>query len=465
MSSDTYDVAIVGGGPGGYIAAIRAAQLGLNPVVIEKERVGGVCLNVGCIPTKALLKNAELVLAMRHGEDYGITCDNLKFDMSKAVARSRTAANTLVGGIEYLLKKNKISLIGGHGRLTSASTVEVTSDDGDTQTIEAKSIVISTGSRSKVIPPVPVDGERIITSTEAMLLNEPPESMTIIGGGAIGVEFAYYYAAYGTRVTIIEMLPRLLPVEDAEISAILEKAFGRLEITLKMGARVEKAEAGSSGTTVTVSIDGESETIYSDITLLAIGRDPNTEELGLEEVGVETDRGFVKVDEGYHTSVPGIYAIGDVIGPPLLAHVASAEGINLMERLAGHTPSPIDYDNIPGCTYCQPQVASIGLTEEKAKEEGIAYKVGKFPFAASGKAVAVNHSEGFVKVLVGEKYGEILGAHIIGSDATELIAEYGLGMKLEATVDEIHQTIHAHPTMSEALAEAAAATHGEAIHI
>ena len=464
MSSDTYDVAIVGGGPGGYVAAIRAAQLGLNPVVIEKERVGGVCLNVGCIPTKALLKNAELVLTMRHGEDYGITCDNLKFDMSKAVERSRKAANTLVGGIEYLLKKNKVRLIGGHGRLTSASTVEVTSDDGDTQTIEAKSIVISTGSRSKVIPPVPVDGERIITSTEAMLLNEPPESMTIIGGGAIGVEFAYYYAAYGTRVTIIEMLPRLLPVEDAEISAILEKAFGRLEITLKMGARVEKAEAGSSGTTVTVSIDGESETICSDITLLAIGRDPNTEELGLEEVGVETERGFVKVDEGYHTSVPGIYAIGDVIGPPLLAHVASAEGINLMERLAGHDPPPIDYDNIPGCTYCQPQVASVGLTEEAAKEQG-EIKVFKMPYQASGKAVALGATEGMVKLISDAKYGEILGAHIIGTDATELIAEICTARTLETTTTEVHKTIHAHPTLSELVMEAAAGIEGEAIHI
>ena len=464
MSSDTYDVAIVGGGPGGYVAAIRAAQLGLNPVVIEKERVGGVCLNVGCIPTKALLKNAELVLTMRHGGDYGITCDNLKFDMSKAVARSRKAANTLVGGIEYLLKKNKVRLIGGHGRLTSASTVEVTSDDGDTQTIEAKSIVISTGSRSKVIPPVPVDGERIITSTEAMLLNEPPESMTIIGGGAIGVEFAYYYAAYGTRVTIIEMLPRLLPVEDAEISAILEKAFGRLEISLKMGARVEKAEAGSSGTTVTVSIDGESETICSDITLLAIGRDPNTEELGLEEAGVETERGFVKVDEGYHTSVPGIYAIGDVIGPPLLAHVASAEGINLMERLAGHDPPPIDYDNIPGCTYCQPQVASVGLTEEAAKEQG-EIKVFKMPYQASGKAVALGATEGMVKLISDAKYGEILGAHIIGTDATELIAEICTARTLETTTTEVHKTIHAHPTLSELVMEAAAGIEGEAIHI
>jgi dihydrolipoamide dehydrogenase len=464
MSSDTYNIAIVGGGPGGYVAAIRAAQLGLKPVVIEKERAGGVCLNWGCIPTKALLKNAELVLTMRHGEDYGIFCDNLTFDMSKAVERSRKAADTLAGGIEYLLKKNKISLISGHGRVASASTVEVTGADGSTQTIEAKSVVLSTGSRSKAIPPVPVDGKRIITSTEAMLINEPPKSMTIIGGGAIGVEFAYFYAAYGTKVTIVEMLPHLLPVEDEEISAILEKSFTKLGITIKTGARVEKAEAGTSGTTVTVSINGSSETIYSDLTLLAIGRDPNTEELGLEELSVATDRGFVKVDEGYQTSVPGIYAIGDVIGPPLLAHVASAEGINLMERLAGHNPPPIDYNNIPGCTYCQPQVASVGLTEAAAKAQG-EIKVFKMPYQASGKAVALDATEGMVKLIADAKYGEILGAHIIGADATEMISEICTARTLESTTTEIHKTVHAHPTLSELVMEAAAGIDGQAIHI
>lgn len=464
MSSTTYDVAIVGGGPGGYVAAIRAAQLGMQPVVIEKERVGGVCLNWGCIPTKALLKNAELVLTMQHAEEYGISCDNLTFDISKAVERSRKAADTLAGGVEFLLKKNKVPLITGHGRLRSASTVEVTDGDGQVSEVEAKSIVIATGSRSKSIPTVPVDGTRIITSTEAMLPKQAPESMTIIGGGAIGVEFAYFYAAYGTKITIIEMLPHLLPPEDEEICETLERALKKLGMTIMTGTRVERAEAGSSGTTVTVSSDGTPETIYSDITLLAIGRDPNTEDLGLGDLGVETDRGFIKVTEGYQTNVAGVYAVGDVIGPPLLAHVASAEGINLMERLAGHSPQPIDYDNIPGCAYCQPQVASVGLTEKAAAEQG-EITVFKMPYRSSGKAVALGETEGMVKLIADAKYGEILGAHIIGADATELIAEICTARTLETTVAEVRQTIHAHPTLSELVMEAAAGIDGEAIHI
>ena len=464
MSETTYDVAIIGGGPGGYVAAIRAAQLGMKPVVIEKGRPGGVCLNWGCIPTKALLKNAELVLMMQHAEDYGISCDNLTFDISKAVERSRKAADTLAGGVEFLLKKNDVPVISGHGRLKSASTVEVTDAEGQTSEVEAKSIIISTGSRSKNIPVIPVDGERIITSSEAMLLEKPPESMTIIGGGAIGVEFAYYYAAYGTKITIIEMLPHLLPLEDEEISEQLEKAFQKLGVNLMTGAKVEKAEAGSGGTTVIISKDDKTETIYSDITLMAIGRDPNSEELGLEELGVETDRGFIKVNEEYQTNVAGVYAIGDVIGAPLLAHVASAEGISLMEQLAGHETHPIDYGNIPSCTYCQPQVASVGLTEKAAAEQGD-IKVFKMPYRSSGKAVAVGHVEGMVKLVADARYGEILGAHVIGADATELIAELCTARTLETTAAEIRQTIHAHPTLSELVMEAAAGIDGEAIHI
>ena len=464
MASEHYDVAVVGGGPGGYVSAIRAAQLGLKPVVIEKDKPGGVCLNWGCIPTKALLKNAELVLTMRHAEDYGISCDNLRFDMGKAVQRSRKAADTLAGGIQFLLKKNKVDLVSGHGRLASATSVDVTDDRGETRTINARSIILATGSRSKAIPAVPVDGERIITSTEAMLIEDPPGSMTIIGGGAIGVEFAYYYAAYGTEVTIVEMLPHLLPVEDEEISEALEKSFAKLGIKIKTGARVESAESRSDGTSVTVTVNGEEETLMADITLLAIGRDANVEDVGLEELGVQTDRGFVKVDEHCRTTVSGVYAIGDVAGPPLLAHKASAEGIGLVERLAGHDAPPIDRENIPACTYCQPQVASVGLTEAQAAEER-EIQVFCMPYRSSGKAVAAGQTDGMVKLIADAKYGEILGAHIIGADATELIAEICTARTLESTTRELHKTIHAHPTLSELVMEAAAGMEGAAIHI
>ena len=464
MASDIYDVAVVGGGPGGYVSAIRAAQLGLKPVVIEKDKPGGVCLNWGCIPTKALLKNAELVLTMRHGEDYGISCDNLQFDMGKAVQRSRKAADTLAVGIKFLLKKNKVDLVSGHGRLASATSVDVTIGKGETQTVNARSIILATGSRSKAIPAVPVDGKRIITSTEAMLIEEPPGSMTIIGGGAIGVEFAYYYAAYGTEVTIVEMLPHLLPVEDEEISETLEKSFAKLGIGIKTGARVESAESDSDGTSVTVTVDGKEETLKADVTLLAIGRDANIEDIGLEELGVETDRAFIKVNEQCQTTVSGVYAIGDVTGPPLLAHKASAEGINLVERLAGHPSPPIDRENIPACTYCQPQVASVGLTETQAAE-GREIQVFRMPYRSSGKAVAVGQTDGMVKLIADAKYGEILGAHIIGADATELIAEICTARTLESTTRELHKTIHAHPTLSELVMEAAAGVEGAAIHI
>ena len=464
MASEIYDVAVVGGGPGGYVSAIRAAQLGMKPVVIEKDKPGGVCLNWGCIPTKALLKNAELVLTLRHAEDYGISCDNLRFDMGKAVQRSRKAADTLAGGIKFLLKKNMVDLVSGHGRLASATSVDVTNDQGETQTVNARSVVLATGSRSKAIPAVPVDGKRIITSTEAMLIEEPPGSMTIIGGGAIGVEFAYYYAAYGTEVTIVEMLPHLLPLEDEEISESLEKSFAKLGIGIKTGARVESAESGSDDTSVTVTVDGKNETLKADVTLLAIGRDANVEDIGLEALGVETDRGFIRVDDECRTTVSGVYAIGDVTGPPLLAHKASAEGINLVERLAGHPSPPIDRENIPACTYCQPQVASVGLTEAQAAEER-EIQVFRMPYRSSGKAVAAGDTDGMVKLIADAKYGEILGAHIIGADATELIAEICTARTLESTTRELHKTIHAHPTLSELVMEAAAGLEGAAIHI
>lgn len=464
MASQTYDVAVIGGGPGGYVTAIRAAQLGLKPVVIEKDKPGGVCLNWGCIPTKALLKNAELVLTLRHAEDYGISCDNLRFDMGKAVQRSRKAADTLAGGIGFLLKKNKVDFVSGRGRLATANSVDVTNDKGETRTVNAHSIVLATGSRSKAIPVVPVDGRRIITSTEAMLLEEPPGSMIIIGGGAIGVEFAYYYAAYGTEVTIVEMLPHLLPAEDEEISEALVKSFTKLGVGIRTGARVESAESSPGGTTVTVTVAGTEETLNADVTLLAIGRDANVEEIGLEALGVETDRGFIKVDDECRTTVSGVYAIGDVAGPPLLAHKASAEGINLVERLAGYPSPPVDRENIPACTYCQPQVASVGLTEAQAAADR-EIQVFRMPYRSSGKAVAAGQTDGMVKLIADAKYGEILGAHIIGADATELIAEICTARTLESTIRELHKTIHAHPTLSELVMEAAAGLEGAAIHI
>ncbi len=464
MALNSYDLAVIGGGPGGYVSAIRASQLGLKTVVIEKEAPGGVCLNWGCIPTKALLKNAELVLTMRHGEDYGIFCDNLRFDMSKAVQRSRKAANTLASGIKFLLKKNKIDIVSGEGCLDSANTIQVTNKTGEIQKIVSQAIIIATGSRSKRIPTVPVDGNQIITSTEAMLIEKPPETITIIGGGAIGVEFAYYFAAYGTKVTIVEMLPNLLPVEDLEISQMLEKSFSALDIQIKTNARVESAKSNSEGTSVIIEVNGQLETLNAELTLLAIGRDGNIEDVGLEKIGIETDRGFITVDEKCQTSVPDIYAIGDVTGPPLLAHKASAEGINLAERLAGHMSPGIDKTNIPSCTYCQPQVASVGLTEAQAAEQR-EIKVFRMPYRSSGKAVAVDQTDGMVKLIADAKYGEILGGHIIGADATELIGEICLARTLEATTEELHKTIHAHPTLSELVMEAAAGIEDGAIHI
>ena len=464
MALNSYDLAVIGGGPGGYVTAIRASQLGLKTVVIEKEAPGGVCLNWGCIPTKALLKNAELVLTMRHGEDYGIFCDNLRFDMSKAVQRSRKAANTLASGIKFLLKKNKIDIVSGEGCLDSANTIQVTNKTGEIQKIVSQAIIIATGSRSKRIPTVPVDGNQIITSTEAMLIEKPPETITIIGGGAIGVEFAYYFAAYGTKVTIVEMLPNLLPVEDLEISQMLEKSFSALDIQIKTNARVESAKSNSEGTSVIIEVNGQLETLNAELTLLAIGRDGNIEDVGLEKIGIETDRGFITVDEKCQTSVPDIYAIGDVTGPPLLAHKASAEGINLAERLAGHMSPGIDKTNIPSCTYCQPQVASVGLTEAQAAEQR-EIKVFRMPYRSSGKAVAVDQTDGMVKLIADAKYGEILGGHIIGAEATELIGEICLALTLEATTEELHKTIHAHPTLSELVMEAAAGIEDGAIHI
>ncbi len=462
MNSDTtYDLIVLGGGPAGYAAAIRAGQLGKKALCLEMERAGGTCLNWGCIPSKALLKSAEAYQAALHADEFGISCGEVTFDFEKVMGRSRAVSDQMGRGIEFLFKKNKVDYVVGKGMVHAAGMVEITEGESKGTYLQAEKIMIATGCKPRKVDEVEVDGKRVMTSREALAMTEQPQSIAIMGAGAIGAEFAYFLNAFGTKVTLIEMLPSVLPVEDDEVSKAIEKSFSEQGIDCRTDTRVDAIEVGADSVSLTLARGEETETLEAESLLLAIGVVPNLDGALSDKLKLELNRGYLKVDERYETSEKNIYAAGDIVGPPWLAHVATYRAI---QAVNGHS-DPIPFDAFPGCTYCQPQVASIGLTEEKAKEEGIAYKVGKFPFAASGKAVAVNHSEGFVKVLVGEKYGEILGAHIIGSDATELIAEYGLGIKLEATVDEIHQTIHAHPTMSEALAEAAAATHGEAIHI
>jgi dihydrolipoamide dehydrogenase len=459
-----YDLIVIGGGPAGYAAGIRAGQLGHRALVIEKERAGGTCLNWGCIPSKALLKSAEAYQAALHSETFGFTCKEIEVDFAQVMARSRSVADQMGGGIEFLFKKNKVDYVVGSAKLIEPGLVEVTDGDHAGSSIKGDRVMIATGCKPRTLEEVPVDGSRIMTSREALAMKEMPASIAILGAGAIGAEFAYFLNAFGCKVTLIEMLPNVLPVEDAEISKALGKAFVKQGIDCRTNTRVDQIEVVDDGVTLALHSEKGDEAIQVESVLLAIGVVPNLQGVLADTCKVELSRGYVQVDETYQTSLPGVYAAGDIIGPPWLAHVATYRAVQAVNGMFGHA-DPIPMSAFPGCTYCQPQVASIGLTEEKAKEEGIAYKIGKFPFAASGKAVAVNHPEGFVKIIVGEKYGEILGAHIIGSDATELITEYGLGMKLEATVDEIHQTIHAHPTMSEALAEAAASVNGEAIHI
>ena len=459
-----YDLIVIGGGPAGYAAGIRAGQLGHRALVIEKERAGGTCLNWGCIPSKALLKSAEAYQAALHSETFGFTCKEIEVDFAQVMARSRNVADQMGGGIEFLFKKNKVDYVVGTAKLIEPGLVEVTDGEHAGSSIKGDRLMIATGCKPRTLEEVPVDGTRIMTSREALAMKEMPASIAILGAGAIGAEFAYFLNAFGCKVTLIEMLPNVLPIEDTEISKALEKAFVKQGIDCRTNTRVDHIEVVDDGVTLTLHSEKGDESIQVESVLLAIGVVPNLQGVLGDACKVELTRGYVQVDEHYQTSLPGVYAAGDIIGPPWLAHVATYRAVQAVNGMFGHA-EPIPMGAFPGCTYCQPQVASIGLTEEKAKEEGVTYKVGKFPFAASGKAVAVNHPEGFVKIIVGEKYGEILGAHIIGSDATELITEYGLGMKLEATVDEIHQTIHAHPTMSEALAEAAASVHGEAIHI
>lgn len=464
MSEGTYDLIILGGGPAGYAAGIRAGQLGKKAVVIEMERAGGTCLNWGCIPSKALLKSAETFQNFKHAEDLGISCGDISYDFEKIIQRSRGVADQMGGGIEFLFKKNKVDYIVGRGMVRTAEEVEITEGKDAGKIVTGGKVMIATGCKPRSLDEVAMDGERVMTSREALAMKKQPKSIAIMGAGAIGAEFAYFLNAFGTKVTLVEMLPKVLPVEDTEVSDALLKSFKKQGIDCRTSTRVDKIEVKDESVVLSMAKGDDTEQLEVESLLLAIGVVPNLEGAVSEDLKLELDRGYLKVDENYQTSTPGIYATGDIVGPPWLAHVATYRAIQAVNGMFEHS-KPIPFDAFPGCTYCQPQVASIGITEEKAKEEGFDYKIGKFPFAASGKAVAVNHSEGFVKVIVDEKYGEILGAHIIGSDATELITEYGLAMNLEATVDEIHGTIHAHPTMSEALAEAAAAAHGEAIHI
>jgi len=463
-----YDIAVLGGGPGGYVAAIRAGQLGFKTVVIDKDNLGGICLNWGCIPTKSLLKNAEMYDNLKnHGTDFGIKSSGLEFDFTRIIKRSRDISDRISKNVEMLVKKNKVDRIRGFGKLTAKNTIEISDEKGKVkESIKADKIILATGARPRNIPAIPVDKKNIITSTEAMSLEKLPKELIVVGAGAIGIEFAYFYSVLGTKVTIVEMLKNILPIEDEEVSKTLEKNFKKRGIEILTNSTVEKAEVKGNKVNVTVKTDGKSKVISADKVLNAIGVVGNIEGIGLEDLGIQTEKNHIRVNkETYETNVNNIFAIGDVIGPPWLAHVASAEGIHCVEHIKGIHHPPIDYENIPGCTYCQPQVASVGLTEAKAKEKGYEVKVGKFPFMASGKAFAIGEREGFVKLIFDSKYGEILGAHIIGSEATEMIAEVTLARSLEATGESLIKTVHAHPTLSESIMEAAANAYGEAIHI
>ncbi len=463
MADKQYDVVIIGGGPGGYVAGIRAGQLGLKTLVIEKDKLGGICLNWGCIPTKALIKNAEVLTTFKHAEDFGFSFENLKVDFPKAVKRSRDIALKSSKGIEFLFKKNKIEHLSATAKIASKGVVEI-DQQGKKEKINAKNIIIATGTRPRILPGIPVDYKQIITSTEAMILPEVPKRLVVIGSGAIGTEFAYIYNAYGSKVTIVEMLDSLLPIEDREITKVLRRNFEKNGIEVFTDAKAESVTTGKEATVKISTKDGVKE-IKADIVLSAIGVQGNIENLGLEALGVKTEKSFIKVDKNLKTNVDGIYAIGDVAGPPCLAHKASHEGIVCVETIAGKHPHPVDYDNIPGCTYCQPQVASVGMTEEKARAQGLEIKVGRYPFRSHGKALALNETEGMVKLIFDAKYGELLGAHIIGPEATEMIAELVTARTLETTAEQIYNTIHAHPTLTEGVAEAALDAYDRALHI
>ncbi len=465
MADQEFDVFVIGGGPGGYTTAIRSSQLGLKTGIVERDRLGGVCLNWGCIPTKALLKNAEILQLFRKSEEWGISYDNLRVDFSKIIKRSRGVADRVSKGVEYLMKKNKIEVFSGQARLAGEGRVEIKAEGKEDLLVRARHIVLATGARPRTLPGVAIDRKRVISSTEAMVLSEQPKSMLILGAGAIGIEFAYFYNALGTKVTVVEMMPGILPVEDRELTRLLEASLRKQGIEILTGTKVESVRPRANDVAVSVSSSGVKKELVADVALMAIGVQGNVENLGLDVLGVAVERSSVKVDKDYRTNVPGIYAIGDVIGAPWLAHVASAEGIHCVEAIAGKKPAPLDYSTIPGCTYCQPQIGSIGMTEEKARAEGHELKIGRFPFRPLGKAAATGETEGMVKLIFDAAYGELLGAHILGAEATEQIAELLIAKKLEATGQSIFRAVHAHPTLSEAIMEAAAAAYGEAINI
>ena len=461
-----YDIIVIGSGPGGYVTAIRAAQLGFKTAIIEKENLGGICLNWGCIPTKALLKSAHVFNYLKHAEDYGVNkVENPGFDFTKVIQRSRGVASKMSGGIQFLMKKNKIDVIMGTAKVKAGKKVSVVDTEGKTTEYSATNIIIATGARSRELPNLPQDGKKVIGYRQALSLPEQPKSMIVVGSGAIGIEFADFYNSMGTKVTVVEFLPNIVPLEDEEVSKHVEKSLKKSGIEIMTNSSVESVDTSGNGVKAKVKTANGEITLEADILLSAVGIAANVEGIGLEEVGIKTDKGRVLVNEWYETSVPGYYAIGDIIPTQALAHVASAEGITCVEKIKGMHVEKIDYGNIPGCTYCHPEIASVGLTEKQAKEKGYELKVGKFPFSASGKATANGDVDGFIKVIFDAKYGEWLGCHMVGDGVTDMIAEAVVARKLETTGHEVLKAIHPHPTISEAVMEAVAAAYGEVIHI
>jgi len=465
MSSTKFDLIVLGSGPGGYVSAIRASQLGLKTAIVEAEELGGICLNWGCIPTKALLKSAQVFEYISHASDYGIQVNGAEADFGAMVKRSRGVADGMSKGVQFLMKKNKIEILSGWGKIQPGKKVEVTDTNGIKTVYAADHIIIATGARARELPTLKIDNEKVIGYRKAMTLEKQPKSMVVVGSGAIGVEFAYFYNSIGTKVTIVEFMDRIVPVEDEEVSKALEKIYKKSGITVMTSSEVTKVDTKGAGCKVTVKTAKGEEVLECEVVLSAAGVLSNLENIGLEEVGILVDKGKIQVNDYYQTNMPGYYAIGDVVPGPALAHVASAEGIICVEKIAGHHPEALDYGNIPGCTYCSPEIASVGMTEAKAKAAGYEVRIGKFPFSASGKASAAGAKDGFVKLVFDKKYGEILGAHMIGANVTEMIAEIVAIRKLETTGHELIKTVHPHPTMSEAIMEAAAAAYDEVIHL